>query len=156
MIRKLLLLFLLISCCGAELATSQISYFNDPYGNRGSFWKVTYEGKRYDVLKIKSPDKEGEADIVLSEDQLGELEVKVGELKRSRNPLKNEGFQVLWNLQAGDAQVRTLYAQINGVKVKVLQVEQNKAGSPKSEHQVCIDECYGDFNRALQKLRRAP
>jgi len=80
-----------------------------------------------------------------------ELEVKAAELKATPNPLKADGFRVLWSKHSGDSKVRTLLGRWNGIKVKMIQVEENKNG--KFEHQITIDESYQDFTRALKKAR---
>jgi len=153
MFRVLVLLLLLITPALCQDAVEQVSYWADPFGNQGSFWKVTIHGKTYVALKIKSPDKPGEANLVLDRELFQELEKRAGELHRLPNPLKNDGFQVVWSKQSGDATVRTLLARFQGIKVKLLQVEENKGAEGKFEHQITLDKSYNDFARAYNKLR---
>jgi hypothetical protein len=153
---SLIVLFLLVGApARAEDAVTRISYFADPYGNNGSFWRVTYQARPYHVFKVKSPDKTGEADFLFDDATLTEFENKVSELRRTPNPLKADGFQVLWSVTSGDATVKTLHGRLNGVKVKMIQVVQRKPNEPEREHQICMDECYPAFTSALQKLKRA-
>ncbi len=151
----ILLVLLVIGVATAQDSFTQVSYFADPYGNTASFWRVQYQGKPYQVLKIKSSDRVGEADFAFDTTRLAEFEAKVAELKRTPNTLKADGFQIVWSSQFGDGHVRTLLGRLNGMKVKLIQIEQNKEGQPKAEHQICMDQCYADFNRALQKLKKA-
>ncbi len=148
-------LILLALPLSAENSVRRISYFSDPYGNTGSFWLVHYEGKKLGVFKIKSPDRDKEADYVLTEADQAEFESRVAQLKRTSNNLKADGFQVLWTATYGDATVKTLLGRLNGVKVKLIQVTQKKTDEPEREHQISIDECYYDFTAALQKFKRA-
>jgi len=138
----------------AEESVQQVSYFADPYGNTGSFWKVSYQGKNYRVLKLKSSDREGEADFVFDEASLKEFETRIAELKRSNKKLKSDGFDVLWSHQSGEATVRTLVGRLHGVSVKMVQVTQKKEGSPEREHQVSIDQCYSELTSALNKFKK--
>ncbi|MBS2033356.1 hypothetical protein JST97_00095 [bacterium] len=150
--RALILLFcLLISPVWAQDEITQISYWSDPYGNQGSFWKVVFSGKTYVALKLKSPDKAGEANIALDKAMLAELEEKATELKATPNPLKNDGIQQVWSKNAGDSRVSTLLGRWHGVKLKLIQVHENKNG--EFEHQISIDKGYSDFQRALKKAK---
>lgn len=147
----LILLYLLTTAAWAQDEITQISFFSDKFGNHASFWKVVAQGKTYVALKLKSPDKDGEATVVLDKALFLELEEKAAELKAAPNSLKADGFRVLWSKDSGHSKVRTLLGRWNGVKVKMIQVEENKNG--KFEHQVMLDESYLDFTRALKKAR---
>ena len=153
----LLLLCLLVGGAAlAETSADRVSYFADPFGNTASFWRINFQGKPYKLLKIKSSDRAGEADYLFDQATLAEFEEKVAELRRAPNNLKADGFQVLWSRQSGDATVRTMLGRLNGAKAKLIQIEQNKAGQARSEHQICLDQCYSDYTRALQKLKKSP
>lgn len=143
-----MLALLLVSPLWAQDSVSQISYWSDAFGNQGSFWKVIIQGKPFLALKIKSPDKPGEANLVLDRELFLELEKRAGELHRLPNLLKNDGFQVVWSKQSGDSTVRTILARFKGLKVKLLQIEEKKV-----EHQITLDKNYSDFTRALNKVR---
>lgn len=152
----LILLAMLTSLVFAQ-AVSRISYFADPFGNTGSFWKVSFEGRDYRVLKIKSSDKPGEADFAFENGEaLTEFETRAGQLYRGRNPLKKDGFQVVWSREFGDATLRTVFARLNGINVKLIQVTQIKEHEGKFEHQLALDQCYSEFAAALKKARKAP
>ena len=43
--------------------------------------------------------------------------------------MKNDGFQVVWSKQSGDATVSTLLARFKGMKVKLLQVRGRSLGT---------------------------
>lgn len=147
--RKILLFIcLLVLPVWAQEEITQVSYFGDQFGNQASFWKVVVKGKTYVALKLKSPDKTGEATVVLDKAQLAELEGKVAELKTTPNALKADGIQVLWSKDAGDSKVSVLLGRWQGVKVKMIQVEENKL-----EHQITLDKSYNDFTRALKKAK---
>ena len=108
------------------------------------------------MLKLDSPDHPGDADFVFEEGVLKEFESKVGELRRASNPLKQDGFQILWSKQSGDANLHTMIGRIHGIKLKIIQIDQQKPGQPKSEQQITLDQSYSDFNNALRKLKRTP
>ena len=153
--RRILFVSLLLAIAAwAQDGYRQLSYFVDPFGNAGSFWAVTHAGKPYTVLKLKSPDVPGEANFAFNDGVLSEFEKKVTELHKMPNPLKSDGFQVVWSTQFGDASVRTLVGRMNGVKLKVIQIEQKPEGGAKAEHQVSIDQCYSEFTSALRKARK--
>ncbi len=122
--RKISLIFMFcLLICGTvfgEDSVSKISNFVDPFGNQGSFWQVSYKGKPYKVLKLKSPDRNGEADFAFDDVTLSDFEDHVAEMKRTPNTLKADGFKVLWSRQFGDASVRTILGRLNGVKVKMI------------------------------------
>ena len=148
MLRTFLLVLLLALPVWAQDSVSQISYWGDAFGNQGSFWKVIIQGKPYLALKLKSPDKPGDANLVLDRELFLELEKRAAELHRLPNPLKSDGFQVVWSKKSGDATVRTMLARFQGIKVKVLQIEEKKV-----EHQITLDKSYNDFTRALKKAK---
>ena len=155
----LCLLTLLVAGLGAwaEDSIQKVSFFSDPYGNTGSFWIVQYQGKPYRVLKLKSPDREGEADYVFENSAaLNEFEQRVQELRATPNTLKADGFKVLWSQHFADATVQTVLARLNGLKVKMVQVTQEKANEPKREHQITMDQTYAGYSGALNKLNRTP
>ncbi|MBX3172161.1 MAG: hypothetical protein KF760_32450 [Candidatus Eremiobacteraeota bacterium] len=149
--RKILLFFGLLLVTVRAQEVTQLSYFSDPFGNQGSFWKVAVQGQTYLAFKLKSPEKTGEATVVLDQALLAELEQKAAELKAKPNGLKADGFQVVWSKNAGDSKVSTLLGRWHGVKVKLIQVEENKNG--KFEHQISLDKSYNDFLRALKKAK---
>ena len=156
--RLLLMLLLLVGAVGvavAEDSVTRVSYFADPYGNNASFWTIVYQGKPYSILKIKSPEKTGEADFLFDDAGLAEFESKVAELRRTPNQLKADGFKVLWSTSFGEGTVKTLLGRLNGIKVKLIQVTQRKANQAETEHQVSIDECYSNYSSALSKLKKA-
>lgn len=147
--RKILLIFcLLLAPARAQEEITQLSYFNDQFGNQASFWKVVVQGKTYVAFKLKSSDRTGEATVVMDKPLFDEFEQKVGQLKTASNPLKTDGIQVLWNKNSGEARVSTMLGRWNEIKVKLIQVEENKL-----EHQVTIDKSYGDFTRAVKKAK---
>ena len=157
--RKLLAIFLLALFSNAAMAEDsiiQVSRFSDPYGNTGSFWNVQYQGKPYKLLKLKSSDQNGEADYVFDAKTLTEFEEKVAEMRRTPNSLKADGVQVLWSHSFADATVRTMFGRLNGMKVKLIQIEQTKAGQPKSEHRISLDQSYREYSAALLKIKNAP
>jgi len=147
----LLILCMLLLPVWAQDEITQVSYFADQFGDQASFWKVVVKGKTYVAFKVKSPDKTGEANVVMDKALLDEFEQKVAELKATPNPLNADGFKVLWSKDSGDSKVRTLLGRWHGIKVKMVQVEENKGG--KLEHQITMDKSYNDFTRALKKAR---
>ncbi len=149
--RKIFLLFCLLLVPVWAQEMTQLSYFSDPFGNQGSFWKMVTQGKTYVAFKVKSHDKPGEATIFLTQALLAEMEQKVAELKAAPNPLKADGFQVVWSKDSGDSKVSTILGRWQGVKVKLVQVVENKNG--KFEHQIVLDKSTNDFLRALKKTR---
>lgn len=151
----LLLSLLLVGPALAQDSVKRISSFSDPYGNLASFWVIQHSGQRVGLLKVKSPDHEHEADVVLDSSLVKELESRFAELKRSPNRLKNDGFEVLWSQSNGDAKVSTLLGCHQGLRVKILQVTQKKEGEPERQHHVTLDEAYPQFQSAWQKFKRA-
>ena len=150
--RSVILLFcLLMAPVQAQDEITQVSYWSDQFGNQGSFWKVVVQGKTYVALKLKSPEKAGEANVVLDKTLMTELEQRAQQLKALPNNLKSDGFQVVWSKDSGDSKVRTLFGRWQGIKVKLIQVEENKDG--KKEHQISLDKGYTDFQRALKKAK---
>ncbi len=134
-----------------------LSQFVDTYGNTGSFWTLTYQGKSYTLLKLKSPEKEGDANFAFDAASLVEFEQKVAELRKAPNNLKSDGFQVLWSKSFGDATVSTLVARFKGLKVKLIKIAQKPEGKPATEHDISIDrEAYSAFQSALHKARKKP
>ena len=154
-IYALLLCWLLVGWTAwAQDSVTRVSGFQDEFGNLGSFWIVTHQGQRIPLLKLKSADREGEADIALSEERLAQLEKMLARLRRSRNSLKSEGFEILDSLTSGESSLRSLHVLFHGARLKMLQVEQTPAGQVKREHQVSVDRNYSELNSALLKLKR--
>lgn len=150
--RKILLFLCLLYASGwAQEEITQVSSWSDPFGNQASFWKLIVRGKTYLALKVKSPEKPGEAHVVLDKNLLDQFEQKVMELKSTPNSLRSDGLRVLWTQDVGDSKLRTLLGRWQGIKVKLVQVEENKNG--KFEHQITVDGNFGDFARALKKAR---
>lgn len=150
--RKILLIICFLCAPGwAQDEIIQVSSWSDPFGNQASFWRLVVQGKTYVALKIKSPEKPGDSHVVLDSKLLDDLEQKVGELKSTPNVLKSDGLRVLWSRDSGESKIRTLLGRWQGIKVKLLQVEENKNG--KFEHQITLDRNYADFARALKKAR---
>ncbi|MFN8609626.1 MAG: hypothetical protein U0931_18955, partial [Vulcanimicrobiota bacterium] len=116
-----------------------------------SFWKVVVKGKTYVALKLKSPEKTGEANVIMDKGLMAELDQKVAELKKTPNNLKSDGFQVVWSKDSGESKLRTLLGRWHGVKVRLIQVQENKNG--EMEHQISLDKGYADFQRAFKKAR---
>lgn len=150
--RALVLFFcLLVAPVWAQDEISQISYWSDAYGNQGSFWKLVVKGKTFVALKLKSTDKAGEANVALDQSLLSELEQRAAELKSTPNNLKSDGYQVVWSRESGNSRVSTLLGRWHGIKLKLIQVHENKNG--ESEHQISLDKGYSDFQRALKKAK---
>lgn len=154
-VRTILLSLLLLSICQAEGRVSQIAVFQDGWGNIGSLWDVEYQDTRYVILKVKESNKEGEAaDIVLDREKLGEFEEHLLKLKRSHNPLKNDGFEIRNSIASGDAIVKFLYARMNGQRFKAIQVTQTKSGE-KREHNLSVNSTsYTGLKLGIKKARR--
>jgi hypothetical protein len=155
---KWYLLFLL--CClplagWGEESVRRISGFQDNFGNQGSFWLIHYQGQRVPLLKLKSADREGDADFVFKEGSLASFESMLQQLRRSRNTMKKEGFDVLASLPSNEATLRCMHVRYQGLRLKMLQIEQVPAGSPKREHQISLDSNFAEVQSALQKLQRA-
>lgn len=150
-----LLCVILLTVAGwSEDSVTRISGFQDEFGNQGSFWIVTYQGKNIPLLKLKSADREGDADIALSDDRLAKFEAMLGQLRRSRNTMRSEGFQIQSSLESGEANLRSLHVLYHGARLRMLQIEQTPEGQARREHQVSIDRNYSELNSALQKLKR--
>lgn len=48
---------------------------------------------------------------------------------------------------------QSVFVNINGVKVKAVQVVQEKSGQPKQEHAFTIDKNYAELVKALRKAK---
>lgn len=150
-----ILIFLLL-CPYLSLAqdqVSQVSSFHDSFGNIGSFWLLNYQDKDYALFKLKSQEEEGDADIALDADSFAKFESLVENLHRSKNSLKDDGFTVLETLKSGDATLSAIHGRLNGVRFKLLQISVQKAGQPKREHRITIDD-YSEMRSALSKFKR--
>ena len=160
MMRKLKLYFIGIlllaaSVSAQESAIVNLSRFQDGWGNTGGFWQVTYGRPDYLVLKIKNHEKEGAADIVFTREQLKQFEDNLLALKQARNTLKDDGFQVTSSITSGDAVQHMLLVRLNGVKLKTVQVVQQKAGEAKQDHHLGLStESYYDIKKAVKTARR--
>jgi hypothetical protein len=138
-----------------ESSIISLANFQDGWGNTGSFWLVSYEGTEYVVLKIKSKEKTGAADIVLTRETLKQFEDELLALKAARNTLKSDGFQVISSIRSGDAVQNMVVAQINDAKFKTVQVVQEKKGEPKQDHSIALStDSYYDLKRAIKTVRR--
>ncbi len=138
-----------------EESVQRISGFQDKFGNQGSFWLIHYQGQRVPLLKLKSADREGDADFVFKEGSLASFESMLQQLRRSRNTMKKDGFEVLTSLPSSEATLRSLHVRYQGLRLKMLQIEQQPVGSAKREHQVSVDSNFAEVQSALQKLKRA-
>ena len=131
-----------------------LASFQDGWGNTGGFWQVSANGQDYLVLKLRSKDKKGEADIVFTREQFDEFEENLRELKQQHNSLKSDGYEVGKTITSGDAVQNTIFARINGIKVKMVQVVQRKSGE-KFEHSLAINpDSYRDLQLAMKTVRR--
>ncbi len=148
MTRRWILAFLVLSLAAALAENVQLSSFADAYGNTASFWAADYRGKNYVLLKLKSKNRQGDADFVFTPGALAEFDRAVVTLEQTPNPLKADGYQELWSQKAGDATVRTLLGRLNGVNVKLIQVQQKDV-----THQICMDKIFGAYREALKKLK---
>lgn len=153
-------LFLILSVFGLLLIPAQcedsfnrLSNCVDQWGHLASFWDARVNNKDYKVLKLKSSDKQGEADFVFKDFTLDEFESKLGEFKLAQNKQKQVGATVYFSTHYADARLNLIFANINGVKVKAVQVVQEKAGQGKQEHAFTIDKNYGEFLKALKKAK---
>jgi hypothetical protein len=155
--RKVLRIFgVLILLTGLTLAdgVTNVASFQDGWGNTGGFWQVSVNGETYLVLKLRSKDKKGEADIVFTREQFDEFEENLRELKQAHNSLKRDGYEVGKTIHSGDAMQNTIFARINGVKVKTIQVIQTKNGE-KRDHSLALSaDSYKDIKLAIKKVRR--
>ena len=152
----LLFLFLLTGASPAqESSITNLSVFQDGWGNTGGFWLVKYGGEQHLVFKIKNHEKGGAADIVFTQEQLQQFEEDLLKLKQSRNTLKDDGFKVFSSISAGESVQNMVLAQLNGVKIKTVQVIQHKAGEAKQDHHIGLStDSYYDLKRAIKKVRR--
>lgn len=153
-LRILVLSLLLTLGAQADERIAQISVFQDGWGNVGSFWEVTLDESRYMVLKLQEKGKEKEADIVLSLEQLKQLEDDLFALKKSYNALRDDGFTVKDKIASGDAVLQTLYARLNGERFKAIQVTQSKNGRDFQHTLALNGTSYKGLKLGIKKARR--
>lgn len=146
---------MLTICCQAEESIKQIAVFQDGWGNTGSFWKVVLGDKSYVALKVSEKNKTGEADIVFDLKLLKQFEDNVLALKKSYNPMREDGFTILETITSGDANVKTFHARMNGQKFKAIQITQMKEGQ-KQQHNLSLNQnSYTGLKLGIKKARKA-
>ena len=149
-----LVMVVALTAAHAEERIEQVSVFQDGWGNTGSFWQVKLGDKEYLVLKLIEKDKKGEADFVFDRKLFNQFENNFKKLKRTSNKLKSDGFEIGEKILNGDALVQNVYARMNGVKFKAIQVHQTKEGH-KYEHSLAISKTSTNGLRlGIRKARR--
>lgn len=133
-------------------SVKNLASFQDGWGNTGGYYQVMFQNKEYLIFKVRERSKPADADFVLEPDSLKAFEADLVRFKRANNPLKSEGFQVFSKLEKDGAVLQEVFAYINGIPMKAVQVIQMRDGK-KYEHVIALDKT--SYTGILQGMRSA-